>query len=83
MLKTIDIDIGKSVFDNETVATMYIIQDKYEDCFIVAIPAITFSWEIRDEKDYDDLLTSHVFGDCDKRERLVTAIKEGIAEFEG
>jgi hypothetical protein len=30
MLKTIDVDIAKSVFDNETVATMYIIQDKYE-----------------------------------------------------
>jgi hypothetical protein len=81
MLKTID--IAQSVFENETVATMYIIQDKYEDRFIVAIPVTTFSWEIREEKDYDDLLTSHVFGDCDKRERLVTAIKEGIAECKG
>jgi hypothetical protein len=83
MLKTIDVDIAKSVFDNETVATMYIIQDKYEDRFIMSIPVITFSWEIKDERDYDDLLTSHVFGDCDKRERLVTGIKEGIAEFKG
>jgi hypothetical protein len=83
MLKIIDIDIAKSVFNNETEAIMYITQDKYEGSFIVYIPVITFSWEIKDERDYDDLLTSHVFGDCDKRERLVTAIKEGITEFKG
>jgi len=82
VLKTIAIDIKHSVFENETEAIMYITKDIHSDSFIVAIPSITFSCDIVDERDYDHLLRSNVFGDKDKLERLVNAIKEGIAEFE-
>lgn len=82
MLKTIAIDIKLSVFENETEAIMYITKDIHSDSFIIAVPVITFSYEIRDQKDYDHLLRFNVFGDIDKKERLVEAIREGIAEFE-
>jgi hypothetical protein len=85
ILKTIAVDIKHSVFENETEAIMYITKDIYSDSFIIAIPVITFSWQIwedRIEKDLEELLRFNLFGDKDKRERLVNAIKEGIAEFE-
>ncbi|MEB6551127.1 hypothetical protein MXL46_18950 [Heyndrickxia sporothermodurans] len=52
--------------------------------FIVAIPIITFSWDIREgleEMEYNHLLRSNV-GNTDQKEKLVNAIKEGIAKFE-
>jgi hypothetical protein len=69
-MKTIAIDIKHSVFNNDTEAIMYVIKDDYEweDSYIIAIPVITFSWEIKDQRDYDDLVNSHVFGDSTKRE---------------
>lgn len=82
VIKTIAIDTTHSVFDNDTVAIMYISKDIYSDSYIVAIPVITFSWEIRNYDDYYDLLKANVFGDKDKRERLISAIKDGIAEFQ-
>jgi hypothetical protein len=87
ILKTIAIDIKHSVFENDTEAVMYITKDIYSDSFIIAIPVITFSWDIREEsqeKDYEYLLNSNVIplGDSVQKERLVHAIKEGIAEFE-
>lgn len=81
-MKTIAIDIKHSVFENETEAIMYVTKDIDSDSFIIAIPAITFSWEVRDEKDLDYLLKFNVFGDVDKKERLVQAIKQAISEFE-
>jgi hypothetical protein len=84
-MKTIAIDIKHSVFENDTEAIMYVTKDNYEweDSYIIAIPVITFSWEIRNERDYDDLLNSHVFGVSNKKERLVEVIKKAITEFEG
>jgi uncharacterized membrane protein len=87
ILKTIAVDIKHSVFENKTEAIMYITKDIYSDSFIIAIPVITFSWDIREEsqeKDYEYLLNSNVIplGDPVQKERLVTAIKEGIEKFE-
>ncbi|MCR2820584.1 hypothetical protein [Lederbergia panacisoli] len=81
-MKTIAIDIKHSVFDNETEAIMYVTKDIYSDSFIVAIPVITFSWEVADERDLDYLLRFNVFGDRDRKERLAAAIRKGIAQLE-
>ncbi|MCM3364300.1 hypothetical protein ACFSVM_24495 [Paenibacillus shunpengii] len=81
-MKTIAIDIKHSVFENDTEAIMYITKDIYSDSYIVAVPVITFSWEVADERDLDYLLWFNLFGERDKRERLATAIKKGITEFE-
>jgi hypothetical protein len=81
-MKTIDIDIRHSVFENETEAIMYVTKDIYSGSFIFSIPVITFSWEVRDQRDLDDLLKFNVFGDRDKKERIVRVIKEAIARFE-
>jgi hypothetical protein len=84
-LKTVAVDIKHSVFDNETEAIMYVTKDIYSDSFIVAIPVITFSWQIdkgQEERDYSWLLRSSIgIGDPVQKERLVEAIKEAIAEF--
>jgi hypothetical protein len=86
ILKTIAIDISEAVFENDTEAILYITKDIYSDSFIVAVPVITFSYQIwtdRAEKDYDELLNSNAIplGDHVQRERLVEVIKEGIANF--
>ncbi|OJH16002.1 hypothetical protein BLX88_25925 [Bacillus obstructivus] len=83
-LKTVAFDIKNSVFDNSTEALMYVTKDIYAERFIVAIPVITFSWDIsmeESEKDYEWLLKVNV-GDMDMKERLVKAIKKAILEFE-
>lgn len=86
MLKTIAIDIKHSVFKNDTEAIMYVTKDIYSDRFIIAIPVITFSWDIEtghEERDYNWLLRSNIgIGDPVRKENLVQAIKEAIAEFE-
>ena len=84
-LKTISIDITHSVFDNDIKATMYLIKDIYGDSFIVSIPVITFSFNLREgykEIDYDRMerrlpLKEPVI----KIDKLIQAIKEGIEEF--
>lgn len=81
-LQSLAIDIKHSVFDNDTEAIMYITKDIYSDSFIIAIPAITFSWQIEDERDYIYLSRANIFGDKDRQELLVLAIKEGIRKFE-
>ena len=81
-MKTIIVDISHSVFENDTEAIMYVTNDIDSDNFIIAIPVITFSWEVSSEKDLDYLLRFNVFGDRYKRVRLVQAIKAAIAEFE-
>lgn len=84
MLKTIAIDIKHSVFKNDTEAIMYVTKDIYSDRFIIAIPVITFSWDIEighEERDYNWLLRSNI-GDPVQKEKLVQAIKKAIAEFE-
>lgn len=83
LLNTKSYNIKDSVFDGETEAIMYITKDIYLDAYIVAIPVITFSWGIIDERDYDYLLNStNIFGDKDKQERLVKVIKQAVLEFE-
>lgn len=86
MLKTISIDITHSIFENDTEAIMYVTKDIYSDKFIIAIPVITFSWDIEtghEERDYNWLLRSNIgIGDPVRKENLVQAIKEAIAEFE-
>jgi hypothetical protein len=88
MMKTIAIDIKHSVFNDETEATLYITKDIYSDSFIVSVPVITFSYQIREDRagrDYNELLKSNriPLGDPVQKERLVEVIKEAIAEFEG
>lgn len=51
------------------------------DSFIKAIPVITIAWEIRDQRDYNNLMRYNVFGDEDKKEGLVEAIKELLQSF--
>jgi hypothetical protein len=80
-MKTIGIDIKHSVFDDETEAIMFVTKDIYSESFIIAIPVITFSWEVRDQRDLDDLLKFNVFGDRDKKERLVNVINEAITRL--
>jgi len=82
-LKTIAIDIAHTVFDNDTEAILYVTKDIYSDSFIVSIPILTFSyeiWEDNKEMGYSDLLNTDVIA-SDRRERLVKAIRKGIAEF--
>jgi len=85
-MKTIAIDIKHSVFENDTEAIMYVTKDIYSDRFIIAIPVITFSWDIEighEERDYNWLLRSNIgIGDPVRKEKLVEAIKAAIAEFE-
>lgn len=84
ILKTIAIDVTESVFENESAAMMYITKDIYSDSFIVAIPVESFAyqvWENGIERDLADLQNSTNFGDVSKTERLVTAIREGIAQI--
>ncbi|MFD2446702.1 hypothetical protein ACFSO7_22440 [Bacillus sp. CGMCC 1.16607] len=83
-LKTIVFDVKDSVFNNDTEAIMYVTKDIYADRYIVAIPVITFSWDINfenSEKDYEWLLRSNIFGDPVRKDKLVKAIKEAIAAF--
>jgi hypothetical protein len=64
---------------------MYVTKDIYSDSFIIAIPVITFSCDIREEhseKDYEWLRNHNLFGDLDTNKKLVEAIKEAISEFE-
>lgn len=80
-LKTIVIDVKESVFDNETEAILYVTKDIYSDSFIIALPAYTFSWDVREhriDQDLNELLSFNIFGDRDRREKLVGVIREGI-----
>jgi hypothetical protein len=83
-MKTIAFDIKDSVFDNDTEAIMYITKDIYSDRYIIAIPVITFAWDIRMERpDYEWLLKSNIgIGDPGRKEKLVQVIKAAISEFE-
>lgn len=84
-MRTIAFDIKHSVFDNDTEAIMYVTKDIYSESYIIAIPAITFSWDIyegHEERDYEWLLRSNVFGDPIKKEKLVKVIKKAIVEFD-
>lgn len=81
VLKTKWVDIRETVFDNETEAIMYITKDYHDDSYIIAIPVITFSWEIASKQDYDNLLKLNLFGIRERREKLVEEIKKAVAEF--
>ncbi len=84
-LKTSSIDISQSVFGNVTEATMYLIKDIYSDSFIVSIPVITFSFNLREgyeERDYDRMERRlPLKGTSIKIDRLIQEIKKGIKEF--
>ena len=84
-IKTIAYDITRSVFDNDTKAIMYVTWDFYSDSYIVAIPVISFSSSIPQErrKLYDlDWLRQYVpIIRKERKEKLIEAIKEAIAEF--
>lgn len=83
-LKTIAFDIKDSVFDNDTEAIMYVTKDIYSDSFIVSIPVITFSCDVREghvEKDFDWIKKHVPIGDLVRKEKLVEAIKDAITEF--
>lgn len=84
ILRTITIDITHTVFENDTVAIMYVTKDIYSDSFIIAIPVITFSFDIYEEnfeRDYDWLKKSVPIGDPVRKDKLVEVIKKVIAEF--
>lgn len=85
-LKTIAFDIKDSVFDVDSEAIMFVTKDIYSASFIIAIPVITLSLEIRQEhaeKDYEWLLKSNIgIGDPVRKEKLAVAIKAAITEFE-
>lgn len=81
ILKSIAVDITRSVFDNDTAAMMYVIKDIYSESFVISIPVITFSCDICSEKDYEWLRRSVPIGDPGRKERLVEAIKAAIAGF--
>lgn len=74
-------DVTQTVFDNETVAILYITKDIYSECYVIALPVYTFSWSVsfdRLEGDLKDILSYNLFGHMERREKLVEAIKEGI-----
>jgi hypothetical protein len=77
-MKTIAIDISKSVFNNETEAIMYVTKD--DDMYIFAVPVITFSWSAKDESELDSL-SFNIFGDKEKQQRLVNEMKKAIHAF--
>lgn len=81
-LKTVVFDIKHSVFDNETEALMYVTKDIHDDCYIIAIPVVSFSWEVKTDKDLEHLEKFGVAGVRDRREQIVKAIKQAIKEFE-
>ena len=84
-LRTITIDITHSVFDNDITGTMYLTKDIYSDSFIISIPVITFSFNLREgykEIDYDRMKRRLPLKDpVIKIDKLIQAIKEGIEEF--
>lgn len=83
-MQTIAFDI--SVFLNDTEAIMYITKDIYSDRFIISIPVITLSFDVRmnnPKNDYEWFLHSNgVAMNRDEKKRLIEAIKEAITEFE-
>lgn len=84
-LKTIAMDITKSVFLNDWSAMMYITKDIHSDSYIVAIPVESFSYQISFngvERDLNELLKFLNFGYKEQTQRLIDAIKEGIAAIE-
>ena len=84
-LKTVAIDITESVFENDWSAILYITKDIYSDSYIIAIPVVSFSYQVwfsGMERDLNDLLRYASFGHQGQRERLVTVLKEGIAAIE-
>jgi hypothetical protein len=84
VLKTIAIDIRESVFENDSEGILYITRDIYSDSYIVSIPIYTFSYQLREgfeEMDYKELYRQFPLSNTDQKEKLVQAIKEGIAEF--
>lgn len=80
-LKTMVFDIQHSVFDNDTAALMYVTKDIHADSFIISVPVVSFSWEVKTDKDLEHLEKYGVSGVRDVKEKLVEAIKEAIAEF--
>ena len=82
-LKTIDIEITESVFEFEQVGFMYITFMPHSESYIIAIPSINFSCNIKSEEDYTYIRELNIaFKEPSKRILLIQAIKEGIAEFE-
>jgi hypothetical protein len=62
---------------------MYVTKDIYADSFIISIPVVSFSWEVKTDKDLEHLEKYGVAGIRPYKEKLVEAIKEAIVEFEG
>ncbi|HZH58262.1 MAG TPA: hypothetical protein VEY70_01505 [Metabacillus sp.] len=82
-MRTIAIDISKTVFGNETEAVMYVTKDDEVEPsqYIFAVPVITFSWSAKDEKELDSFFPVHVFGDKEKEKRLLKEMKKAILAF--
>lgn len=74
-------DIKESVFNGDTEAIMYVIEDIYNESFIVSIPVITFSMSIYDKYDYKYLFQDNTLGNKDKQKNLIHAIKQAISDF--
>jgi hypothetical protein len=87
MLKTVAIDITRTVFDNHFDAVLYITRDIYSDSYIISLPVLTFSWQVWDDKrerDLDDLLKVNGFiGDPVVKERFVEVVKDRLERFDG
>ncbi|ANB66149.1 hypothetical protein GFC29_3859 (plasmid) [Anoxybacillus sp. B7M1] len=79
-MRTIAIDITKSVFKNETVAVMYVAKDDEVEpsLYIFAIPAITFSWSAKDETELKNFFPSNLFRDKEKEKRLLNEMERAI-----
>lgn len=80
-VETIVYDVTISVFDRCKEGFLYLTKD--EDCFIVSVPVINFSYTIKDESDYQRLLKDDkLIADRIVRENITKVVRLAVKEFE-
>lgn len=79
------IDVGNSVFDNETEAILYVIKDtrELEDVFIFSLPVYTFSVDAKTIEELESFWNNYnLFGDPVKRKKFLNVMKKEMEEFD-
>lgn len=82
-MKSIAIDISRSVFNNDTEAIMYVTEDNEVEpnVYIFAIPVISFSWSAKSEDELERFYPYNVFGDKRREQLLLNAMKRALHLF--
>ena len=82
-MKTIAVDISRTVFNNDTEAMLYVTEDNQGEPnqYVFAIPVITFAWGAIDEKELESFFPWGLFEDKEKEEKLLNEMKVALKKF--